>query len=306
MLGLLDPALSPADLDRCVSKEAMLARQSAVNPRAYFSLTEDKLVFYQQCIDNDLPTPRILGIRSDRGDWPGEIPVVNDDAGWQDLLANLDVSEFVIKPIDGVHGESVMLLERSNGGFKTHADQHTDTAGILAEMQASDYSHWMMQERLHAHPDIVALSGSSNLQTARVVTWIDDSGTAQVIFAWLRIIGSGEAFDNFNFGAAGNFVATIDLDTAAVRYVLGVAPDGHGLVETSTHPSTGMDMPGFSVPHGLQMFEIAKRAAACFVPLRTVGWDVAISPDGIALVEGNVTWDPLPTKENLAAIARLK
>jgi len=29
---------------------------------------------------------------------------------------------------------------------------------------------------------------------------------------------------------------------------------------------------------------------------------VAITPGGVSLIEGNVTWDPLPTKEDLGAI----
>jgi hypothetical protein len=306
MLGLMDPALKSSDLDRFISKESMLARQVAVNPPDLYDLTEDKLVFFQRCVDNDLPTPRVLGIWSNRTDWPVQIRVVNDDAAWRDMLTNLDVPELVIKPVHGVHGESVMLIQRDNDRFLLHSGQSLDADEILAEMRASDYSHWMIQERLYAHPDIAALTGSENLQTARVVTWIDGDGSAHVIFAWLRIIGSSEAFDNFNFGAAGNFVATIDLETAEIRYALGTAADGHGLDEIVFHPSTGRRMPGFTIPNGQQMFEMVQHAAVCFAPLRTIGWDVAITPDGFALVEGNVTWDPLPTREDLAAIAALQ
>jgi hypothetical protein len=34
------------------------------------------------------------------------------------------------------------------------------------------------------------------------------------------------------------------------------------------------------------------RAARLFLPLRTIGWDVAIAPDGPILMEGNAYWDP--------------
>ena len=44
---------------------------------------------------------------------------------------------------------------------------------------------------------------------------------------------------------------------------------------------------------------VNERAARAFAPLRTIGWDVAITPDGPSLIEGNVTWDPLPTKRDL-------
>ena len=306
MLGLMDPGLSQLDLNRYISKASMLARQAAVNPRNHYALTENKMVFYQHCVDNNLPTPRVLGIWSSRRDWPGQVPTVDSEAAWHEFIGDLDASELVIKPIGGVHGESVMLLDRDRGQFRTHSGQLLDADGLLAEMRAADYSHWMIQERLYAHPNIQELSGSKNLQTARIVSWVDDAGAAQVLFAWLRINGGSESLDNFNFGASGNFVATLDLNTATIRYVLGLAEDGLGLMEVDTHPLTGKRMPEFRIPTGHTMFDIVKRAAGCFAPLRTIGWDVAITTDGVALVEGNVTWDPLPTREDLAAIAELR
>jgi len=32
--------------------------------------------------------------------------------------------------------------------------------------------------------------------------------------------------------------------------------------------------------------------AVKFWPLRTIGWDVALTPNGPRIVEGNVWWDP--------------
>jgi hypothetical protein len=37
---------------------------------------------------------------------------------------------------------------------------------------------------------------------------------------------------------------------------------------------------------------LAERAARTFFPLRTVGWDIALTTDGPALIEGNPFWDP--------------
>jgi len=311
VLGLMDPALDVADLDRFISKQTLLDRQSAVNPRDHYRLTEDKVLFFRHCIANDLPTPKILGIWSSRNGYLNHpsipfIPVVNDAQDWRALMESLDTPALVIKPIDGVHGESVMLLERDNEVFHTHDGADLDVNQLLARMRASHYSHWMVQQRLYAHPEIAAITGSKNLSTARVVTWVDAENCARVIFAWLRIIGGSDAFDNFNFGAAGNYVGTVDLETAKIRYVLDVRADGCGLQEVIRHPGSGKDMRGFAIPYGQQMFEIVQRAAGCFAPLRTIGWDLAITAHGVALVEGNVTWDPLPTREDLARIAALK
>jgi hypothetical protein len=37
---------------------------------------------------------------------------------------------------------------------------------------------------------------------------------------------------------------------------------------------------------------LVRDAATAFLPLRTIGWDVAITDGDPVLIEGNVTWDP--------------
>ncbi len=48
--------------------------------------------------------------------------------------------------------------------------------------------------------------------------------------------------------------------------------------------------------------DLVRRAALAFAPLRTIGWDVAISDAGPSLIEGNVLWDPLPTRQDLRTV----
>lgn len=305
LLDLMDPARTRADLNDLVSKEVMLGRQLAINPASHFALTEDKLAFYRHCCEQGLPTPRVLGVWGESDQWPDGEPSANDDRAWRDLCDQIETRDLVLKPVHGVHGEGVMLLQRQADGYVSQAGERLTADDLLSRMRASNYSTWMMQERLRAHPEIAALSGNDNLQTARVVTCVDCEGNAEVVFAWLRIIGGHEAFDNFNFGTSGNYVATLDLSTARVHYALGGSSDGLGVEAVTTHPATGVRMEGFAIPHGRAVFDLARRAAQCFVPLRTIGWDIAITPDGVALIEGNVTWDPLPTFETLPDIRAL-
>jgi Sugar-transfer associated ATP-grasp len=205
----------------------------------------------------------------------------------------------VLKPVHGVHGQGVRVLRFADGEFHTMEGTRRSVDALLAELAPSPYRNWLLQDRLHPHPHLVELSGSTFLQTARVITVLGQDGTVTIPAAWLRIIGGSLIFDNFNFGASGNLVGTIDLPTGRLDHVLAPGPPGRGMVDASRHPVTGMAFQGFALPFAREMQDTVERAAIAFAPLRTIGWDVAITPDGPSLIEGNVTWDPLPTKRDL-------
>jgi len=41
-----------------------------------------------------------------------------------------------------------------------------------------------------------------------------------------------------------------------------------------------------------EVLDLARSSARAFAPVRTVGWDVAVTPSGPVLVEGNFWYDP--------------
>jgi hypothetical protein len=303
MLGLLDPS-SLVREPMFVSKQRLLPTQSRINPRSCYPYTEDKLVFFRRCIDNALATPKVFAAFCQGRVLPNAIPAVTGGSELLALMAGGAPSDFVFKPVAGVHGRGVLLLKFSSAAFSTPDGSRYDADALLAHAKRSVYADWLFQERLYPHRDLVELSGTRYLQTARVVSYLDSAGRVHIPVAWLRIIAGHTAFDNFNFGASGNVVATIDVVTGKLKHVLSAAPDGLGLVELARHPATGRRFTGFSVPYLPEVRDLVTRAARAFVPLRTVGWDVAITDDGPSLIEGNVTWDPLPTRDDLLRVVR--
>ena len=58
-----------------------------------------------------------------------------------------------------------------------------------------------------------------------------------------------------------------------------------------THPLTGIPFMGFQVPCGMRrLIWCARRRASLRYNCHWIGWDVAITPDGPALIEAN--WRP--------------
>lgn len=303
MLGLLDPS-SLVREPMFVSKENLLSIQSRINPRSCFPYTEDKLVFFQRCVDKVLATPRVFAAFCPGRVLPNAVPVITGSSELLALMAGGAPRDFVFKPAPGVHGRGVLLLRFEGSTFSTPDGSLYDADALLAHAKRSVYADWLFQERLSPHRDLVELSGTQYLQTARVVSYLDPTGDVRIPFAWLRIVAGNTVFDNFNFGASGNLVGTIDVATGRLKHVLSAASDGLGLIELACHPRTGRPFAGFSVPYMPEIRDLVTRAAHAFAPLRTVGWDVAITDDGPSLVEGNVTWDPLPTRDDLLSVAR--
>ena len=53
------------------------------------------------------------------------------------------------------------------------------------------------------------------------------------------------------------------------------------------HPATGFDFANAHIPHVDKAIELVKSAARLIPEVRYVGWDVAITVDGAAIIEGN-------------------
>ena len=142
------------------------------------------------------------------------------------------------------------------------------------------------------------------MQTIRAVTVPRGFGRHPVAAAWLRLIGGGAGFDDFNFGQSGNLLAIIDIPSGRILRTLAVAGDGFGLVDVTVHPRTQRSFLSLTVPSWHEAQTLAIAAARAFAPLVTVGWDVALTDRGPVLIEGNATWDPLPGRSDLATIYR--
>lgn len=295
MLGLLDPSEPAKSTQNEISKSKMLILQEQINPRETFALTEDKLVFSRHCRDRGLPTPEILAICCERQGRDFGLTQLRTVAELAAFLDRFLVDDMVLKPVHGVHGQGVLILTRKGHGYQdVGGGKNYDAAALTQFMKQFPYSEWMLQERLFGHPDLCALSNTDSMQTARIVTYMSAPQQPAIVGARLRIIASGAGYDNFNFGASGNLLATIDPEQGVLANVLGVPEKHRGTQHVSNHPRSGRLLEGFRLPDWDGVRSLALQAAQAFWPLRTIGWDIAFTSTGPSLIEGNVTWDPLP------------
>ena len=184
---------------------------------------------------------------------------------------------------------------------------HTGAAlswtALARELAGEPWEAFVVQERLHPHALLRELSGRDVLQTVRVVTLRDESGSVHILLTLLRVAIGAEAVDSFRSGATRNALAVVSADgvtTATYR----VARSGFGLEATPVHPGTGRPTVGVAVPDWDAVRDLVTRAAAAFAPLRTVGWDVAPTDAGPVLIEANAWWAVASTPEGASLPVR--
>lgn len=143
----------------------------------------------------------------------------------------------------------------------------------------------VVQRCLPTHDALAALSPGA-LPTLRIVTCLDEQGDVEPCITLLRLsMDGGRPVDNFN---AGNLVTAVD---ARGRCGMAWSMAGGALLRHERHPVTGAAIVGQPVPDHGAAIALACAAHRYFRDGFTViGWDIGLTPDGPALVEGN--WNP--------------
>lgn len=178
-----------------------------------------------------------------------------------------DLNEIICKPLNATQGQGVHKINLVGA----------DKQAIYDELMAQKKT--LCEEVIVQHPDIAAFNESS-VNTVRVLT-IVDQGKCHHIYAGFRM-GRGKLVDNFH---AGGIIASVDVKTG-ITCMDAIDLEGN---HYPTHPVSGLDTLGFQLPNWQTVLDITEKAALQLAPegAALVGWDVAITPEGACLVEGN-------------------
>jgi len=290
--GLLDPRIPAEALGAAISRQRLMQMQRRVNPKGYAPLTEEKVIFYAYCSARNLPVPRFYGLSAKPAGYSADGLSLAGPRDWATFARSLP-DEFIVKPSHGVYGRGVRLIRRKGTGFVDDLGQHADAENLSSlTFTYPGYDSFVIQERLRNHSDLGRLSGAENLQTVRIVSWVRDNGHVLLPYAALRVIASDSLIDNYDNARTGNLMAFAEISSGELEAAVGPTSPGGLPSIHQVHPRTSLSIVGFRLPFWNELCDLVRRAAAAFVPLRTIGWDVAITPNGPVLVEGNTYWDP--------------
>jgi hypothetical protein len=186
-----------------------------------------------------------------------------------------------LKPLDGRQGRQVHRL-RLEGGELLLDGEVTDCSALSMMLTVP----FLLQERLSQHPRLAALHAPS-VNTLRLVTMrAPDGFSVEPFAAALRIGAHGSTIDNW---AAGGVIVGVDL-SAACTIGPGFFKPGRGTLRMH-HPDSGIALDGYALPFVHDAVEAAVRFHQDLPGLHTVGWDIALTPTGPVMIEGNEYWD---------------
>ena len=153
----------------------------------------------------------------------------------------------------------------------------------FADVQALwDYLHEnglvVLEHVMPQHPDMARLHPQS-VNTMRILT---DLVNGEVTIAYVVVkMGRGDGVcDN---SGQGGILCRVDTETGKI---CSPATDDYFHVY-DRHPDTGIEFVGYQIPCFREAIELAKKAAHEIPQIGHVGWDMAITPDGPGIIEGN-------------------
>ena len=211
-------------------------------------------------------------------------------------LRNLE--RFFVKPVAANCGSKASIVVVKGGDFTV--DGHKTS---IDEMIAGG-DDFIFQPVIENHADIKEINPSS-LNTLRLVTCRRRDGSLELWDPGMMRIGRADAsVDNFAKGGIG-----VGIDESGRLKKYGYSHDRDlNYAKAERHPDSNVAFEGRPVPFYAESVRLAMQAHALFPRLLTVGWDVAVTPDGPILVEGNHDWDieMLQVVHHKGSAARLK
>jgi hypothetical protein len=257
-------------IQRCECKSGVPALLKDIRPPA--SELTDKVEFARWCEAKGIPTVPVLGV------------VREDGVDGIESLDQLRLDLFV-KPVDGKGGRGTERWDYLGDGRHRSSDgREYDTIGMLISIAAESWTgSRIVQPRICNHPDMLPLNNGA-LATVRALTCLDESGNPELLGAVLRMaIGSNHVVDNLH---AGGIAVAVDLVTGRLGLASTLGMDC-GLGWLDRHPNSGAPIAGFRLPYWDGFRTFAESAHRAFSDRIMVGWDIAITPHGLLVVEGN-------------------
>lgn len=219
-----------------------------------------------------------------------EIPKIELVTSKSDIssLFNLNLkcnSDLFIKPMGGSAGRDCFLFGSSNGYFSLSSasinlNDKRSIEFFLKEICKKEI--YIAQLRLTNHNQIVHIT-NGNLASCRINTCINKAGEISIHFAIFKMPVGKSIISNLS----GSIITPVNIDSGKLGMAISIRkpfdpieyhPDGKGRIN------------GTVLPYWQNAVDICIKAHQFFLDTSFIGWDIAFTPNGVRLLEGNSGW----------------
>lgn len=270
-------AAVPHLLTRYETKNGLLAAINRWRPNPLgANEMSDKALFARECARAGVPFPQVLASVAD-----GAVTV---HGTWTSLARDL-----FCKPQRGMGAKHTAAFRHAGDGLYRDEDGCTLTLDQVFHRATKEGrgKPMLVQPWLSNHPSLAGFARDS-LITFRVVTCLDEQGKPEVTLAMLRLLAKLEP--RWTDLPDEEYAAAINPQTGMLGLWLGdnfsTTPIHH-----THHPRTGRPITGTIAPQWPALKDAALAAHRAFMHRIVIGWDIALTPEGPMVLEGNSNFD---------------
>lgn len=176
--------------------------------------------------------------------------------------------KIVKKPYNKAFGSGIELIDTGKYKDKKELFKNllSDGAVVLEELIIQS------KEMKALHP--------SSVNTIRVIPYLKENGEVVIHNPFIKIGQKNSFVDN---GGAGGILALIDEKTGVIK----TDAYDENVKCYKVHPDTKVKIKGYQIPKWSEVIELAKELVVLTPDLKYIGWDMAYTPNGWVVVEGN-------------------
>lgn len=180
-----------------------------------------------------------------------------------------------------LEGQEAIFAKINRGGcgqdvYKLYVKDFESPEAMLQYIREKNLV--VLEHVLPQHPEMARLHPSS-VNCLRITTDLVDD-TVYIAYVVVKMGRGGGVCDN---SGQGGILCRVDENTGKI---CSVATDDYFNI-FEKHPDTGVELIGYQIPMFEEAIACAKEAAMVIPQIRHIGWDIGITPDGPAIIEGN-------------------
>lgn len=271
-----DEYLSPSEMDQYREKITRILGLSLSEYNfSYLVVTADKYLANNYLNYLGIPCAENLGL------------INNESVVWREgkveslesLLVGRNGAVFV-KHISSSCGKGIFKIDYS----KQMMFSEDGLLPVNQLLQIFKKGTWVVQKEVKQHHDLDLIN--PNVVNCLRINTVLNNFKPEYSTSFIKLATGKTVVDNWD---KGSLLVGIDYTTGSMLSKGYYKIDGLDVCYFKTHPDTGMVLKGTVIPYFKEAVDLCLKAHQYYYGTFTIGWDVAITPDGPVIIEVNST-----------------